>query len=45
MYEDVLMPGISNRTISFAKFFNQLKFLVTVVSFVKQAPGRQHPRA
>jgi hypothetical protein len=33
------MPGISKRIISFAKFYNQLKFLVIVVrSFVKWAP-------
>jgi hypothetical protein len=33
------MPGISNRIVSFANFYNQLKILVIVVRpFVKQAP-------
>jgi hypothetical protein len=33
------MPGISNRIVKFAKFYNQLKILVVVVSpFVKRAP-------
>jgi hypothetical protein len=37
---DVLMLGISNSIIRFASFYNQLKFLVVLVSLlVKQAPG------
>jgi hypothetical protein len=36
------MPKILNKIISFAKFYNQLKFLVAnVSSFVKRAPGFQ----
>jgi hypothetical protein len=40
------MPGISYRIISFAKLYNQMKFLVTVVSsFVKWAPVQyKNPR-
>jgi hypothetical protein len=34
------MPGISNRIVSFANFYNQLKTLVVVISpFVKQYAG------
>jgi hypothetical protein len=34
------MPGISNRNVNFANFYNQLKIRVKVLSpFVKQGPG------
>jgi hypothetical protein len=33
------MPGISNRIVAFANFYNQLKFLIVVLGpFVKRDP-------
>jgi hypothetical protein len=36
--EDVVMPGISKKIISLAELYNQLNFMVAIVSYgVKQA--------